>query len=91
MTTEENNTPWPTHIDGKVNVHGTTDARVWAKEFCSNEHNQVRRAEGESQEDFEYWMSIWFANAIMTGVDHANWANGHAPNCSMPWPDDKEE
>lgn len=43
----------------KVNLHGTLDAGVWAREFCR--YNP--RAEFEN-------MRIWFANAIMAGYDY---------------------
>lgn len=42
----------------ELNLHGTTDAAVWAKEFC--------RLFPDADEGL---MISWFANAIMTGVD----------------------
>ena len=47
-----------------VNLHGTTDASVWAKEFC-----RIAKTLGHDLD--EGWMISWFANAIMTGYDKA--------------------
>ncbi len=56
-----------------VNLHGTTDAKVWADEFCKRWTTalcQVPGREGvETEEDFQGIMLGWFANAIMAGVD----------------------
>lgn len=52
--------------EAAVNLHDTMSAEVWAKEFC--------RIVGEKVPDIrkhEDWMLTWFANAIMTGHDHA--------------------
>lgn len=60
----------------EVNLHDTTDASVWAKEFCKlwpTALSQVPGREGvETEEDFEGIMLGWFANAIMAGVDSEN-------------------
>ena len=57
----------------ETNLHGTTDATVWADEFCKNwptALSQVPGREGvETEEDFREIMVGWFANAIMAGVD----------------------
>ena len=45
-------------MDEELNLHGTTDAVVWAKEFC--------RLFPDADEGL---MLGWFANAIMAGVD----------------------
>lgn len=42
----------------ELNLHGTIDAKVWAKEFCRL-----------FPDAYEGLMISWFANAIMTGVD----------------------
>ena len=90
----ETKTPWPEKIDGEINLHGTTDATVWAQEFCKRYASAVCQIEGHEGvtqgDDFMDTMRGWFANAIMTGVDHANWVNGIAPNTSLPYPDDTE-
>lgn len=56
-------------------LHSTTDATVWAKEFCKNWPTALSQVEGregvESEEGFEQIMVGWFANAIMAGVDSA--------------------
>ena len=46
-------------------LYETTDATVWAREFC-------KRWPGID----EHTMLGWFANAIMCGHDHALIANG---------------
>lgn len=56
-----------------LNLHDTTDAAIWAREFCKlwpSALCQIRGNEGVSQGDeFEHVMLGWFANAIMAGVD----------------------
>ena len=58
----------------KSNLHSTTDANVWAKEFVKVfKHlyaGGVNLQDGWISADFESWMVTWFANAIMTGCDH---------------------
>lgn len=47
-----------------IKLHQTMDAVIWAKEFkriCDNNGHYCD----------EEWMVTWFANAIMTGHDHA--------------------
>jgi hypothetical protein len=46
------------HLAAKL--HSTTDASIWAKEFC--------KLNPQVDEDL---MLTWFANAIMTGYDEA--------------------
>lgn len=57
----------------EVNLHDTTDASAWAKEFCKRWPSALCQIEGkEGVEDgdrFEGIMIGWFANAIMAGVD----------------------
>lgn len=48
-------------------LHGTTNARVWAQEFC--DQFRVAREEGDWVEDAEGLMIGWFANAIEIGRD----------------------
>jgi hypothetical protein len=92
---DETKTPWPKEIDGKINLHGHTDAVVWAKEFCRLYPQAMAQTPGKEglvhDGEWEDIMVGWFANAIMTGVDHANWANGVAPNCSLPWDELEKE
>lgn len=56
-----------------INLHDTTDAAVWAAEFCKRWPSalcQIPGREGVSDgRDFEGIMIGWFANAIMAGVD----------------------
>lgn len=56
-----------------ISLHETTDATVWAAEFCKRWPTalcQIPGREGvETEEDFEAIMIGWFANAIMAGVD----------------------
>lgn len=60
-------------MNDEVKLHGTTDASVWATEFCKRWPSalcQIPGKEGVSDEsDFKATMIGWFANAIMTGVD----------------------
>ena len=57
----------------EVNLHDTTDARVWAAEFCKRWPTALCQVEGregvETEENFEEIMTGWFANAIMAGRD----------------------
>lgn len=59
----------------EVNLHNTTDARIWAQEFCKKWPTALCQIEGkegvETEENFHDIMVGWFANAIMTGVDSA--------------------
>lgn len=59
----------------KSNLHSTVDANVWAKEFVKVfKHlyaGGVNLQDGWIGADFENWVMTWFANAIMTGCDHA--------------------
>jgi hypothetical protein len=48
-----------------ADLHSTMDARVWAREF-----NRVAQTLGYPEMD-DGWLIGWFANAIMTGHDHA--------------------
>jgi hypothetical protein len=59
----------PKHEPAPISVHSTTDARVWADEFC-------RIAETKGLSIDNGWMLSWFANAIMTGHDHAERKHG---------------
>jgi len=49
---------------GDVDLLQTTDAVIWAREF-----SRIARAKGYAVD--EEWMVTWFANAIITGQDHA--------------------
>lgn len=55
------------------NLHDTTDARIWAGEFCKMYPYAFCRIKGKegftTSDDFEGIMIGWFANAIMAGVD----------------------
>jgi hypothetical protein len=51
----------------KVDLHSTTDASVWAAEFCETVEKLYR-----IKFDQELAHS-WFANAIMCGWDHQSW------------------
>lgn len=57
----------------EVKLHDTTDASVWAREFCKRWPSalcQIEGKEGVSDgDDWEGTMIGWFANAIMAGVD----------------------
>lgn len=59
-----------------LELHDTMDATKWAKEFCKRYPSalcQIEGHEGVTQgDDFEHVMVGWFANAIMTGHDHAH-------------------
>ena len=61
----------PTHKE--PNLHDTTDASVWAAEFCKRWTTALCQIEGregvETEENFKEIMLGWFANAIMAGVD----------------------
>jgi hypothetical protein len=46
-------------------LHRTTDAYVWADEFCRIVGERIPAIAGERE-----WMMAWFANAIMVGYDH---------------------
>ena len=66
----------------ELNLHGTIDAAVWAKEFCKRWPTAFCQIEGkegvESGAKFESTMIGWFANVIMTGHDFAqNAMAGH--------------
>lgn len=50
----------------EVNLHETMDAMVWTKEFMKRVPNSGVN---------EGILIGWFANAIMTGFDHANRRN----------------
>lgn len=56
-----------------INLHETTDAAIWAAEFCKRFPSalcQVPGREGVTDgDDFEAIMIGWFANVIMAGVD----------------------
>ena len=56
-----------------VNLHDTTDAAVWAKEFCKRWPSALCQIDGkEGAQDGDEWEATvlgWFANAIMAGVD----------------------
>lgn len=59
----------------EINLHSTLDANVWAKEFIKVYERLyaggTKLPTGYTSPDFENWMMTWFANAIMTGHDHA--------------------
>ena len=72
----------------EVDLHSTTDATVWADEFCKRWPTALSQVEGregvESEDDWREIMVGWFANAIMAGVDsearksdaHDRWKEG---------------
>jgi hypothetical protein len=47
-----------------VKLHETTDARVWAEEFCRVVGERIPALKGKQD-----WITSWFANAIMVGYD----------------------
>jgi hypothetical protein len=47
-----------------VKLHETTDAHVWAEEFCRVFGERVPALKGKRD-----WVQGWFANAIMAGYD----------------------
>jgi hypothetical protein len=49
-----------------VKLHDTTDARVWAEEFCRIVGEKIPAIKAERE-----WVEGWFANAIMAGYDRA--------------------
>jgi hypothetical protein len=49
-------------------LHATTDARVWAQEWCRIAR-EIVAADDERELIDEGWMIGWFANAIMVGWD----------------------
>lgn len=57
------------------NLHGITDATVWADEFCKRWPSALCQIEGkegvETEENFRDIMFGWFANAIMAGSDNS--------------------
>ena len=62
--------------DSCLHLHSTTDAEVWAEEFCRLWPAALCQIEGsEGVEDGDEWKATmigWFANAIMAGVDSVN-------------------
>ena len=67
-----------------IDLHKTTDAEVWAKEFCrivGEKHPSIQN------DDTEHWIFGWFANAIMCGHDAACKANGLSIGCSEDYPE----
>lgn len=50
----------------EANLHGTTDASVWAREWCRIAREIEIAKDGRMVID-EDWMISWFANAIMAG------------------------
>jgi len=48
----------------ETDLHQTMDAEIWAREF-------KRICDKNGHYCDEDWMVSWFANAIMTGYDHA--------------------
>jgi hypothetical protein len=52
-----------------IKLHSTTDARVWADEFCNL--FSIIMKDGELVEDSRGVMLGWFANAIETGRGHS--------------------
>ena len=65
-------------------LHSTTDARVWAEEWCRIAREIEASNDGREIID-EGWMIGWFANAIMRGWDEH--ARRYPP---PPEPDDEE-
>ena len=61
--------------DGTEKLHSTTDAQVWADEFCKRWTCGLCQIPGkagvETPEDWNEIMVGWFANAIMAGMDSA--------------------
>lgn len=55
----------------EINLHSTTDANVWAKEFIKVYERLYAGVQKLQNPDFENWVMTWFANAIMTGCDLA--------------------
>jgi hypothetical protein len=53
------------------NLLNTTDARVWAQEWCRIAR-EIEAADDERRVIDEGWMIGWFANAIEVGRD-AGW------------------
>jgi hypothetical protein len=47
----------------------TTDAMVWAQEWCKVARQIATREQSWAALDDEGWMVGWFANAIMRGYD----------------------
>jgi hypothetical protein len=47
-----------------VKLYKTTDARVWAEEFCRVFGEKIPAIKDEQD-----WVHGWFANAIMLGYD----------------------
>lgn len=62
----------------ELDLHKTTDASVWAREFCRYWPSalcQIPGQEGVSDgEDFVATMTGWFANAMMAMSDHTDYA-----------------
>ena len=50
-----------------IDLHQTTDADVWASEFCKTFQHLYK-----TDIDHE-WVHSWMANAIMCGWDHQSW------------------
>ena len=61
-------------MEKEINLHDTTDASVWADEFCKRWPTALCQIEGkegvESEENFKDIMLGWFANAIIAGADN---------------------
>ena len=74
-------------MDTTNSLCDTTDATIWAHEFCKlwpSALCQIPGKEGVSQgEDFEATMVGWFANAIMAGVDSEARKRGDRKKASM--------
>lgn len=51
-------------------LYATTDAQVWAREWCAVACQIEAADDGRTVID-EGWMISWFANAIQTADDHA--------------------
>ncbi len=70
------------------NLHRTTDATVWAREFCKRWPSalcQIEGKEGVSDgDDWESTMVGWFANAIMAGVDSEAQKHAEAMSANKP-------
>ena len=54
----------------EIDLHSTTDARVWAQEWCRIARD-IEATDDDRRVIDEGWMIAWFANAIMAGYDEA--------------------
>jgi len=75
----------------ETNLHETTDASVWAAEFCKRWPSalcQIPGSEGvQDGDDWEATMIGWFANAMCAASD----AERRALTPASPAPDPQED